>query len=227
LDEGVRPTTNNCNVLSFGINHDYSFDKEIMEKYGCNIYSFDLKVETALFKKIRKSNQSLENSVEIQVNEKWKFYKLGINGTATEAADLSQLSRGSLLNLADILKLTKLENKVIDVFKMDIEKAEKQVFKTFDMNFACKYIKQLVFETHRNMEFNELKKLEECFLLFHRDTRFFKRGRHPLYGAITEFQDPDGFKLDLKRFGNELKLAAYMFVTGELYFLNRNFLKDF
>lgn len=124
-----------------------------------------------------------------------------------------------------IIQLTGLENRVIDVLKMDIEGSEKSVLAQLDMTYACKYIKQLMFESHGNMRFGELVKLETCFSLFRRDTRFFQHNRpSPELGLLTEFQLEQGFDLNLKYFDNETSLAEYMFANGELYFLNRNFL---
>ena len=106
-----------------------------------------------------------------------------------------------LLDLESILELTGTKDKVIDVFKMDIEGPEKCVFANLNMDYACKYFKQMVFETHKNMEFSELLKLEECFYLFRRDTRFFEYNKvNPKLGTLTEFQAPDGFKLDVTKF---------------------------
>ena len=94
-----------------------------------------------------------------------------------------------------------------------------------------------VFETHppightvENFQYEEdlyplMRKLEECFLLFHRNTRFFIGDKHGTpTGHITEFQNEEGFLLQLKYFGNEISLAKFMFNYGELYFVNKNFL---
>ena len=42
-------------------------------------------------------------------------------------------------------------------------------------------------------------------------------------GFMTEFQSPRTFKIELKPFINELDLANFLFTTGELYFINKNF----
>jgi hypothetical protein len=76
FDGQLNPVRGICNVLSFGINHDYTFD-EIMEKdYGCHVYSFDPFVETKLFKSIRDKNPALNGSSHIPVNSRWSFYRL-------------------------------------------------------------------------------------------------------------------------------------------------------
>lgn len=112
-----------------------------------------------------------------------------------------------------------------DVFKMDIEGPEKDVFAQLDMDYACKYFKQMVFETHKNMRFGDLVKLEQCFYLFRRDTRFFEyMVHHPQLGALSEFQAPEGFKINVAAYGDEKNLADFMFATGELYFVNKNFI---
>ena len=117
---------------------------------------------------------------------------------------------------------------MIDVFKIDIEGPEKGVIQALDMTYACKYFKQMVFETHMNFRFTDLVKLEKCFLLFKRDTRFFENGVYnSLHGPLSEFQVPNGYKLNLQSYYNETYLAEFMFVTGELYFANRNFLSIF
>ena len=113
---------------------------------------------------------------------------------------------------------------------MDIEGPEWIIFETMDINYACKYFKQFLFETHpRNVpafnfkNYELIKKLEKCFLLFHRDTRFFNPISTRENGALNEFQR--SFSFDLKKFGSsELEVIWYMLSVGELYFVNKNFL---
>ena len=112
------------------------------------------------------------------------------------------------------------------------EKAEISFLDSLDLNYACKYIKQFVLETHflSNTKkeiwkaYNLVKKLETCFSLFHRDTRFFMHDTWGETGHMTEFQNPNSFKLEIKEFESELELSLKMLATGELYFINRNFL---
>lgn len=224
LDSKAEPQKSNCNVLSLGINHDYTFDNEMHNSFGCNVFSFDPFVEAEKFRKIRQSSPSLNNSPVLQVDDKWKFYRVGIVGKVNEKKSLSSLKIKDLISLDSILDLTGLRDRVIDVFKMDIEGPEKEVFNNLDMNYACKYVKNLVFETHKNSKFADLVKLEKCFRLFWRSTRFFAGDSSGPTGHITEFQNPNGWKLDIKKFGNELNLAEFMFTSGELYFVNINFI---
>lgn len=143
--------------------------------------------------------------------------------TKTSQLEPAKISIGTKLNLTSILKLVNLENEIIDVFKMDIEGEERGIFDSLDMRYACTYFKQMVFETHKNFAFNDLVKLEECFFLFYRHTRFFIGDLYnqPI-GIATEFQRKD-YKLDLSLFRNETYLAEFMFVNGEFYFANSNF----
>ena len=42
---------------------------------------------------------------------------------------------------------------------------------------------------------------------------------------MSEFQNPKSdFKIQLNRFKNEFELDNFMFTTGELYFVNKNFI---
>lgn len=75
LDGQLGPKKDECNVLSFGINNDYSFDLEMNRDFGCSVFSFDPIVEADIFSKIRSSNNNLAQSVQIKVNPKWTFYK--------------------------------------------------------------------------------------------------------------------------------------------------------
>ena len=83
-------------------------------------------------------------------------------------------------SLNEILEYTQLRNKVIDIFKIDIEHNEWEVLMDLDCDYACKYFKQFALETHPSAIYvspvdslKHLRILEKCFLLFHRDTRYF------------------------------------------------------
>ncbi len=218
---------NNCTVLSFGINTDYSFDRAIRYDYGCKINSFDPFIEADLFKAKRESNISLKNSFKLEMDEKWTFYRIGIVGQVNKTISKNEI--GSMTDIISILKLTNQLNKTIDIFKMDTEGGEKEFIENLDMNYACTYFKQFVIETHLNYKnakcrYDLMKKLEICFSMFHRNTRFFRGDTHGPTGLLTEFQNPkNGFKLELNEFVDEFDLVHFLFSTGELYFINRNF----
>ncbi len=125
---------------------------------------------------------------------------------------------------------------IIDVFKMDIEYGEWSVLESIDMNYACKYIKQFVLETHykdgikpsmSGAYLRVVRKLEACFLMFKRDTRFFKDNVGLSYGPKSEFQQPRTYKIDLNEFEDEIDLVEYLVTFGELYFVNERFIWEF
>ena len=183
FDGKLAPKKDSCNVLSFGISTDESFDLDFNSNYGCNVFSFDPFVEAEMFAKIRQSDPSLKDSNLIKVNPKWFFYRIGVTGSKQNARDQNKI--GGFETLENIITLTNLNNKTIDVFKMDIEKGELNVMENLDMDYACKYFKQFVLETHvtesseifSRYAYQLMQKLHKCFLLFHRDTRFFKGNR--------------------------------------------------
>jgi hypothetical protein len=232
LDKLIAPRKNDCNVLSFGINTDESFDYEMNNDFKCNVYSFDPIVEADRFQQIRNSNKNLKNSIMIPVNDKWKFYRIGVTGSKDNVRNKNEL--GWIETLDNILKITNLENKIIDIFKMDIEVwinenivgIEQNVFEHLNIDYACKYFKQILIETHSsNLKSSELfdllKRIGKCFSLFHRDTRLIG----PNYGGEV-FKDAaiKSLHINLAHFENEIYLINFLLSTGELYFVNENFL---
>ena len=132
---------------------------------------------------------------------------------------------GWLDTYPNILNYLNLNGKIIDIFKIDAEGAEYESI-PYIMNtnpdLLCKYVKQIAIETHSwlyNHTFNYqvIQRLELCFRIYKRDQRFYETM------VLTEWQ-VDGFKLELKKFQNEIELAKWLFTYGELYFVNINFL---
>jgi hypothetical protein len=133
-----------------------------------------------------------------------------------------------MISFDEMLTLTGERNKVIDVFKIDIDDGEVSFFEHLDVDYFCKYVKQFVIETHvafNSVARRQLGKLEKCFFLFHRDTRFYMKEESGPTGWIIEFQNPKGFQLEITKFKDEMEIAEYMFNMGELYFANLNFLE--
>lgn len=232
FDYKAKPQENSCNVLSFGIRDDDSFDEVMNNKYGCNVYSFDPFVEPPRVKDIRAKINS--ESSKIEINKNWYFFNLGI--THLSSNDHSFWKRGSMVSLEEIISEFKLENQTIDVLKMDIEGGEFDVFKQLNIDYVCKYVKQITIETHPSNpniptyklyeNFKSLARIEACFLLFYRHTRFYmKEGPIPT-GWASEWEVDGGFQLDIKKFANEIDIASYMYLYGELSFVNRNYLKN-
>ena len=124
-------------------------------------------------------------------------------------------------------KLRWIEHKIVDIFKIDIEGNEISVLETLDYDYACKYFKQILIETHSPGSNNNLyyliKRLEQCFSLFRRDSRLIS----PNFGGevVKEIsQEKNGYNINLKYFKDEDNLCNFLISTGELYFVNINFL---
>ena len=228
-----RLIENNCTVLSFGIHQDYTFDLKANNDYKCQVESFDPFVEAKLFQDIRSQSEQLRNEVSLTVNRDplWRFHRIGIVSPKERSKDKTQI--GWMATFDEILKYTQLDNKIIDILKMDIEGYEDNILNTIDLDYLCKYVKQIFLENHpkdyktkSSLRFiKPLQKFEKCFLLFKRDTRFFLDPNADQYGnAKTEFQLPKSYKLDLNLFDDEIDLINYVVTHGELYFINFNFL---
>lgn len=222
FDKNLAPITNSCRVLSFGINTDESFDYEINRDYGCEVHSFDPFIESKRFTEIRSFDPKLADAYRIPVNQKWTFYRIGVTGSAKNVINKNKI--GWIDTLENIIEMTGFKDKVIDVFKMDIESGEINVLEEFNIDYACKYYKQFVLETHaasltQNLH-DLMLKLDKCFSLFHRDSRLIG----PNYsGEVVLDVAKTGFNINLQHFVNEINLANFLISTGELYFINENF----
>jgi hypothetical protein len=226
LDGKLGMKLNDCNILSFGINVDESFDEDLNSFYKCKIESFDPFTESDRFQAIRARNADLKNAVSMVVKDKWSYHKIGLVGNQNEVKNAGK--PGWMATLDDILVHTNLKNEVIDLFKMDIENSEWSVLENMDMDYACKYFKQIAFETHiptiRVNILKVLRRLEKCFLLFRRDPKFYKKFSSEPYGFLMTEWQLDGFLLDIKEFKNEIILSNFLLTIGELYFVNQNYL---
>ena len=117
-----------------------------------------------------------------------------------------------------------LSGKIIDLLKIDTEGAEWEsipYIMSTNPDLLCKYVKQLALETHswlytHESNYKVLKSLEVCFRLFRRDQRFY-------LSSDSEWNIEE-FQLPLNKFKNEVDLARFLFLYGELYFINKNFL---
>jgi hypothetical protein len=109
------------------------------------------------------------------------------------------------------------------------------IFSTKILNYFVIMLKKIAIETHPfypdlrkvggwarfMVKFIKLSKvIDICFRLFKRDHRFY------LSGSVTsEWQKENSdFKLQLHRFKDEVDLARFLITSGELYFINNNFL---
>jgi hypothetical protein len=236
-DGEFKPKQDDCIVLSFGVHLDDRFDEFVNQELKCIVHSFDPFTEPDRVKKLRDSIAALKNAVTLDIKSKWKFHSIGI----TNEKKRTKMNKiGWLDTYKNILDYIDLNEKVIDILKIDIEGIEWKVLPDIlDKNpeLLCKYVKQIAIETHpfypdsskvggwARLEthgeiFKIIKGLDICFRLFKRDHRFY------LSPTVTsEWQkENSAFKLELHRFKDEVDLARFLLISGELYFINANFL---
>ena len=91
----------NCSVLSFGVNHDFSFE-EAMEDLGCAVHAFDPTMGVESYRRSRGIH----------------FHSLGIGPSDTEFGGFPVASLGS------IARRTRLQRGVVDYLKLDVETSE-------------------------------------------------------------------------------------------------------
>ena len=128
LDPPVRPEAENCIVYSFGINNDWSFD-DIMEKYGCEIFSFDPSM----------------NISDHDRSERVHFYKIGLGDK-----DYTSDKGWKIKSLSSIYKmlLHRHGEETIDYLKMDIESSEWLVLPQIIKSKMLNKVRQLGVEFH-------------------------------------------------------------------------------
>ncbi len=215
--------------MSFGINTDDNFDRDVVQRLDCTVHGFDPYIETHEVQVLRQSDKKLENAVSLKLGGKRTFHSIGITNSTNRK---NEGQRGWMETYENILKHLNLQDQTIDYLKMDIEWAEWDVLDSMlsadDGDLMCNHVKQFAIETHstlmsrltRDVEshLKIMRKLEKCFRLFRRDQRFFILEYH------SEWQKKSNFNLPLDKFNDEVDLAKFMFLYGELYFINKNFL---
>ncbi|XP_043191555.1 methyltransferase-like protein 24 [Amphibalanus amphitrite] len=91
----------NCSVLSFGVNHDFSFE-ETMEDLGCMVHAFDPTMGVSSFRKSRNIH----------------FHSLGIGSSDAELGGFPVASLGTIVRRARVRPGT------IHYLKLDVETSE-------------------------------------------------------------------------------------------------------
>ncbi|KAK3601533.1 hypothetical protein CHS0354_027675 [Potamilus streckersoni] len=135
-DSNYRPHRP-CLVYSFGINYDYSFDDDIVRRYGCEVHSFD---------------PSMRNESDHRRGALGYFHNLGLG-------DFNQVnpSGWQLKRLGTIQKELGHTNKKIDVLKMDIEEWEWRTIPDMLKSGALSNVQQFVTELHINLHFEPME----------------------------------------------------------------------
>ena len=220
-DGNLKLKHSDCVVLSFGIYNNDMFDESVNQEMNCTVHSMDPFNEPSRVVELRADNPSKAKAVKIEINKKWTFHSLGI----TNGERIRDVNKTGWLDTYEhILNYLDLNGKVIDIFKIDTEGAEWEsipYIMSTKPELLCKYVKQIAIETHswlytHESNYKVLKSLEVCFRLYRRDQRFY-------LSSESEWLIK-GFQLPLNKFKNEVDLARFLFLYGELYFINKNFL---
>ncbi|KAK3888326.1 hypothetical protein Pcinc_007616 [Petrolisthes cinctipes] len=129
-EPSLAPDPKDCLVYSFGIGNEWSFD-DAMDKYGCQVYSFDPTMNRPNFK--RGSNIYFKN--------------LGLEGYK---GTLPEKEQSKVDTLGNIMRMLGHEGRRIDYLKIDIEGSEipalEQVFS--DAPHLLTQVSQLGMEVH-------------------------------------------------------------------------------
>ncbi|EFA80773.1 hypothetical protein PPL_06359 [Heterostelium album PN500] len=126
--------SNQCQVFSFGIANDFTFDDELT-KLGCKVESFD-------------PSMSMESQKRSDLNN---FWKIGIADKDTNDFEGKEYGGSrkqvwEVYTLETLMKRFKVE--YLDFLKMDIEGNEWPILKQWIESGILKKIKMLTFEVH-------------------------------------------------------------------------------
>ncbi|XP_025110460.1 methyltransferase-like protein 24 isoform X2 [Pomacea canaliculata] len=116
-----------CLVYSFGINHDFSFDDAVSDKYGCEVHSFDPSM----------------GQNDHKHSDRVFFHNLGISDQ-----DFVNDKAWTMRTLTSIKK--QLNHTKINILKMDIELDEFKALPNIIASDELKDVDQLLFEIHYN-----------------------------------------------------------------------------
>jgi len=113
---------NNCTVLSVGSCNEYGFENSIIERYGCNVSTFDHTV------------------VNPTPPSHLSFYPFGISAKSLD----------KLRTINDLVEISGINNKsLIDLFKIDCEGCEYEIFNDVKtLEFMSRKVRQLSVEIH-------------------------------------------------------------------------------
>ncbi|XP_046567020.1 probable methyltransferase-like protein 24 isoform X1 [Haliotis rubra] len=117
-----------CNIYSFGINYDWSFDDAVATASGCHVHSYDPSM-TKVSDHDRRSNIH--------------FHRTGLNST-----DTSNIKGWRMRTFSSIIKENNHTQAIIDLLKIDIEASEWFAFPEMLQSGSLKNVKQFCFELH-------------------------------------------------------------------------------
>lgn len=121
---------NECVVYSLGSRNDFSFDKAVVERFGCQVHTFDCTVKPLPEKRIPQG----VSFYPWCVGDKDEMKVIDTDGKLGQYYTLSTIQR-------------KLQHQTVDLLKMDIERHEFAVIQTLN---AGNSPRQISFEVHLN-----------------------------------------------------------------------------
>jgi len=130
MDPALAPDPSNCLVYSFGINYEWSFDKDL-EGYGCQVYAFD----PSMFQS------------DYDYFERIHFFREGIGHRDIATTSENGWKLSTLESIYERLKHIHGE-KAIDILKIDIEGTEWNVIPQLIQSGILKHVRQLALEIH-------------------------------------------------------------------------------
>lgn len=156
-------------VYSFGIGEDISFDRELINKYGCSVYGFDPTPKSIKWVENQKTPGRF-HFLPYGISDKTgnvTFYlpknENHVSGSLTENSviDTSKTVEVPMKSFDDII--TELKHKRIDLLKMDIEGSEYDVLS--DILKQDVDIQQILIEFHHRLFNNGNKMTKEAVKL--------------------------------------------------------------
>ncbi|XP_045202151.2 probable methyltransferase-like protein 24 isoform X2 [Mercenaria mercenaria] len=130
VDPGYKPEAP-CLVYSFGINHLFDFDRDVVERFGCDVHCFD---------------PSMKNETKRLSEHIW-FYRWGLGGK--NEINSKQWNMKTLDTIRRELGHT---NRTIDLLKIDIEGDEWNAIPQMISSGALDDVRQISMETHFSAE---------------------------------------------------------------------------
>ena len=171
--------TSRATVISAGLGHDITFDRSIIEKYGCQIHGFDPDPRAfAYHAEVDLPGGLIWTRAGIGAKAgKLKFYRPSnanwISGTFVSGA-IAHCSDFDMVEVLDVASVLNSFPCGVDLFKMDVEGAEYEIVERLINSGVISRIRQLLVEFHHGKRFRgrETRRavnliLAQSFELFH------------------------------------------------------------
>ena len=129
-----------CLAYSFGINTDWTFDEELTQTYGCDVFSCDPSI----------------GRIDYRHSAKVWFHNLGINNKNID-------QNWKLRNIDTIMRMLNHTNRKLDILKVDAERAEwPSLLQMFESGTLQK-VGQLYLEFHRKADYKKLVTMKRLY----------------------------------------------------------------